>query len=111
MARVLYGSAGMTPRIRAEIQALKESSRALDAKDPFGLAPGDIVDSIVAAGYVPAVDRPQIEPFRTLGTVTEVDRANPHQLSAPGHATARPSRQGHGRGDDRRPSGVHLKPR
>ncbi len=46
----------------------------LGAEDPFGLAPGDIVDRIVAAGYVPAADRPRSEPFRTLGSVTEVER-------------------------------------
>ena len=46
----------------------------LEADDPFGLVPGDIVDRVVAAGYVPAVERPQTEPFCTFGTVTEVER-------------------------------------
>ena len=46
----------------------------LDAEDPFSLAPGEIVDKVVALGNTPAVDRPQTEPFRTLGTVTEVER-------------------------------------
>ena len=30
----------------------------LDAEDPFGLAPGEIVDRVVALGNTPAVDRP-----------------------------------------------------
>ena len=46
----------------------------LGAEDPFGLAPGGIVDRIVAAGYTPAVEHPQAEPFHALGTVTEVER-------------------------------------
>ncbi len=45
----------------------------LGAVDPFGLAPGEIVDRIGAAGYTPAVERPQAEPFRSIGTVTEVE--------------------------------------
>lgn len=46
----------------------------LGTDDPFGLAPGDIVDAVVQAGYTPAAERPQSEPFRSLGTVTEVER-------------------------------------
>ena len=45
----------------------------LDAEDPFGLAPGAILGRVVEAGYVPAVDHPRAEPFRALGTVTEVE--------------------------------------
>ena len=38
------------------------------------MTPGAIVHRIVAAGYTPAVERPQAEPFRALGTVTEIER-------------------------------------
>ena len=46
----------------------------LGDEDPFGLAPADIVDRIVAAGYTPWVEAPQPEMLPTLGTVTEVER-------------------------------------
>lgn len=41
MAKVLHGSARTTPRIRAELQASKESSRALAAR--YGLNPKTVL--------------------------------------------------------------------
>ncbi len=46
----------------------------LGADDPFGLAPGAIVDRIVAAGYTPAVEHSQDVLFPTLGVASEVER-------------------------------------
>ncbi|MGI3899785.1 MAG: hypothetical protein ACRYGP_17635 [Janthinobacterium lividum] len=45
----------------------------LGADDPFGLAPVDIVDRLLAAGYMPAIEHPQEEPFRGLGMIAEVE--------------------------------------
>ena len=42
------------------------------AEDPFGLAPTDIVDRIVVAGYTPWIEAPQPELLPMLGAVTEV---------------------------------------
>ena len=47
---------------------------ALGAKDPFGLAPAEIVERILVAGYTPVVDQPKHEPWRYIGTVSQVDR-------------------------------------
>ncbi len=46
----------------------------LGAEDSFGLAPADIVERILAAGYTPIVDQPKTEPWAFLGTVTTVAR-------------------------------------
>ncbi len=43
-------------------------------EDPFGLAPGEIVDRIVDAGYAPWIAAPQPELLPMRGTVTEVER-------------------------------------
>ena len=39
----------------------------LGAEDPFGLAPADIVDWIVAAGYTPWIEAPQPDFLPALG--------------------------------------------
>jgi hypothetical protein len=46
----------------------------LDATDPFGLAPGEIVDRVVAAGFTPGVEISMSKPLPPIGTVTEVER-------------------------------------
>ncbi len=46
---------------------------ALGAEDPFGLAPAEIVERVLAAGY-PVVDQPKEEPWRYVETVSQVDR-------------------------------------
>ena len=46
----------------------------LGAEDPFGLAPADIVERIIAAGYTPVIDQRKTEPWTFLGTVTTVAR-------------------------------------
>ncbi len=46
----------------------------LGAEDPFGLAPPDIVERVLAAGHTPTVDRPRTEPWPQVGIVTEVPR-------------------------------------
>ena len=43
-------------------------------EDPFDLAPSDIVDGIVAAGYTPWIEAPQPELLPMRGTVTVVER-------------------------------------
>jgi hypothetical protein len=45
-----------------------------EAHDPFSLAPGDIVDRVVAAGFTPAIDSPLSKALPPIGTVTEVER-------------------------------------
>ncbi len=55
-------------------QGLASLADDFGAEDPFGLAPADIVDRTVAAGYTPWVEAPQPELLPTLGTVTEVER-------------------------------------
>ena len=47
---------------------------ALGVEDPFGLAPAEIVERILAAGFKPVVDQPKEEPWRYIGTVSQVDR-------------------------------------
>ncbi len=42
-------------------------------EDPFGLAPGAIIDRIVATGYTPWIAAPQPELLPMRGTVTEVE--------------------------------------
>lgn len=39
----------------------------LEAKDPFGLAPGEIVGRIVAAGYTPRITEPRTKPLPIFG--------------------------------------------
>ncbi len=39
----------------------------LGAEDSFGLAPADIVERILAAGYTPIVDQPKTEPWAFWG--------------------------------------------
>ena len=46
----------------------------LEADDPFGVAPGDIVDRVVAAGFMPAIDASLSKALPPIGTVTEVER-------------------------------------
>ncbi len=46
----------------------------LDAEDPFGMAPAEVVERILAAGYTPVVDQPKEEPWRYIGTVSQVER-------------------------------------
>ncbi len=47
---------------------------ALGAEDPFGLAPAEIVERILASGYTPVLDQPKEEPWRYVGTVSQVER-------------------------------------
>ena len=47
---------------------------SLGAEDPFGLAPAEIVERILAAGYKPVIDQPKTERSRYTGTVSLVDR-------------------------------------
>ena len=42
--------------------------------DPLGLEPGEIVDRIVAAGYIPRIEAPQSWLLPMPGTKTEVER-------------------------------------
>ena len=60
MASVLHGSARTTPRIRAELQASKESARALAAR--YGLCHTTswrgLIDSWCKGGRVGAPDDP-----------------------------------------------------
>ncbi len=42
--------------------------------DPFALAPSDIVERVLMAGYSPVVELPRLEPWQNEGVVTEVHR-------------------------------------
>ncbi len=42
--------------------------------DPFAIPPAELVERILDQGYTPVIDRPKPEPWRTIGTVTEVER-------------------------------------
>ena len=44
----------------------------LGVSDPFGMAPADIVERVIANGYTPGMARPKSAPWRTIGVVTEV---------------------------------------
>jgi hypothetical protein len=46
----------------------------LNVNDPFALAPAEIVERILMAGYTPAVDLARPDPWSQAGTVTEVHR-------------------------------------
>ena len=46
----------------------------LGADDPFGIPPAEIVERVLTNGYTPVVDQPKTEMWRTVGTVTEVER-------------------------------------
>ena len=45
----------------------------LDAVDPFDLAPGEIVERPVAAGYTPCIEAPQPDLLPMPGAVTECE--------------------------------------
>ena len=47
-------------------------AHTLGDSDPFGLAPKEIIERILAAGFRPVADKPKSEPWRTIGTVTSV---------------------------------------
>ena len=47
-------------------------AHTLGDSDPFGLAPKEIVKRILTAGFRPVADKPKSEPWRTVGTVTNV---------------------------------------
>jgi hypothetical protein len=46
----------------------------LNVDDPFALAPSDIVERVLMAGYSPVVELPRLEPWQHEGVVTEVHR-------------------------------------
>ena len=49
-------------------------AEALGAEDPFSLSPAEIVERILAAGYVPVINQPKEEPWQCIGFVSQVDR-------------------------------------
>lgn len=46
----------------------------LNVNDAFALPPAEIIERILMAGYMPAVESPRLEPWPQVGTVTEVRR-------------------------------------
>lgn len=46
----------------------------LNVADPFALSPSEIVDRVLRAGFTPAVEHPLTQPWRQLGTSTEIIR-------------------------------------
>ncbi len=46
----------------------------LHADDPFGLSPAEIVDRLIAAGFVPILESELRHPLRTSGRIANVDR-------------------------------------
>ena len=62
----------------------KALAGTLDAADPFGVSPADIVERVLALGYVPDVAAHRYEMFPTIGPVYQVRRKGQDFLVAIG---------------------------